>query len=395
VHDLDRLMVIIPDRLSDLVRKGEITDRYYNPGNLFSEVHIVMTNDDRPDIAAIQPTVGSAKLFLHNLPAGMELLVSTLGWRPWLLKGWANKAVALAEEIKPSLIRCHGARLNAFAARAIKRRLGVPYVVSLHINPDVDVRRGPLRTALMGYAAASVEKESLLEADLVLPVYRPIEPFLRRLGVKHYRVAYNVINPNHLGKKDNYALHRPVRVISVGRLIAAKDPRELIAAVAGLPEVELTVVGDGPVAEASRRLAAELGVDSRIIFRPSIRNDELCAALPHYDIFAIRSDYFELSKSMLEALLTGLPVIINRRAGEPVPELSSEICLLVENAAESYRSALQKLIANDAFRERLGRDAYGHAQANWSPERSEAVFVEVYRNLLAARRNIDSRQSAA
>src|SRR5262245_23958563 len=113
----ERLLVIIPDRLSDLASKGEITDRYYNPGELFPEVHIVMTNDDQPDPAAVQATVGSAKLFLHNLSAGKELLVKTLGWRPWLLKGWTEKAVALADAIKPSLIRCHGARLNAFAAQ--------------------------------------------------------------------------------------------------------------------------------------------------------------------------------------------------------------------------------------------------------------------------------------
>src|SRR5262249_4058431 len=151
--------------------------------------------------AAVQQTVGNAKLFLHNLPAGKKLLVRTLGWRPWLLRGWTDKAVLLAASISPSLIRCYGARLNAFAARAIKFRIGIPYVVSLHINPDVDVRNGPWRTALMGHIVGAIEKQSLIDADLVLPVYRPIEPFLRRIGVRHYQVAYNVINPSRLRKK--------------------------------------------------------------------------------------------------------------------------------------------------------------------------------------------------
>jgi hypothetical protein len=39
-----RLMVIISDKLPDLVKKGEITPRYYNPAELFDEVHIVATN---------------------------------------------------------------------------------------------------------------------------------------------------------------------------------------------------------------------------------------------------------------------------------------------------------------------------------------------------------------
>ena len=114
-------MVIVPDRLSEIVGKGEVTARYYNPGDLFSEIHLVMTNDDRPDPAAVQPMVGAARLVLHNLPAGKRLFFESLGWRPWLLKGWTDKAVALAARIKPDLVRCHGAHLNALAARAIKR----------------------------------------------------------------------------------------------------------------------------------------------------------------------------------------------------------------------------------------------------------------------------------
>ena len=49
---------------------------------MFDQVHIVMTNDDRPDPATVQPTVGCAKLYLQNLAGGMDLLVRTLGWRP-------------------------------------------------------------------------------------------------------------------------------------------------------------------------------------------------------------------------------------------------------------------------------------------------------------------------
>jgi glycosyltransferase involved in cell wall biosynthesis len=115
--------------------------------------------------------------------------------------------------------------------------------------------------------------------------------------------------------------------------------------------------------------------------------------LPEYDIFAIRSDYFELSKSMLEALLTGLPTIISRRPGDPVPELSDDICLLVDNSAHSYRRALQQLIANDLLRARLGRTALLHARTRWSPEKCEGEFVNIYQNLLAARREVAALRS--
>ena len=109
--------------------------------------------------------------------------------------------------------------------------------------------------------------------------------------------------------------------------------------------------------------------------------------LPDYDIFAIRTDYFELSKCLLEAFLTGLPVIVNRRPGQPVPELTEDICMLVENTPDSYRTALKKLISDHALRERLGRAAFAHARAQWGPEKTEAAYVEIYRGLLSNHRD--------
>jgi glycosyltransferase involved in cell wall biosynthesis len=106
--------------------------------------------------------------------------------------------------------------------------------------------------------------------------------------------------------------------------------------------------------------------------------------LPEFDIFATHSEYWEISKSVLEPLLTGLPVVINRRKGAPVPELTDDICFLVANTVESYREALERLTADGDYRERLGRAAYAHAQSNWSPAATEAKFVAIYRRLVGA-----------
>jgi len=383
---MNRLMIIVPDKISDFVSKGEIIERYYNPGNLFAEVHLVMTNDDTPDLAALQKMVGHARLFLHNLPDSRKVFVRTLGWRPWLLGPWVAKALDLAQAVRPTLIRCHGALLNTFAAAAIKRKLGIPYVVSMHINPDEDVRgraRGWVRR-LVTRLQQDIERIGLLNADLVMPVYRPIVPYLQRLGVTRYEVCYNSLNPTHLRRKDDYRLHDPVRVLSVGRQFEDKNPDNLIKAVAQLPNVRLTLVGDGPYHAHLRRVAEQCDIVDRVAFLPSLPNDELCRTLPEFDIFATHSEYWEISKSVLEPLLTGLPVVINRRQGAPVPELTDDICLLIPNTAEDYRLALERLMADAGYRERLGRTAYAHAQANWSPAETEAKFVAIYRRVLQA-----------
>src|SRR2546430_2260721 len=172
----NRLLVIVSDRLSDLVHKGEVTARYYNPGSVFQEVHLLQINDDRPDGAAVQPMVGDARLFIHNLPAGLMTFVWSGGWRPWLLRAWAEGAVELARQVRPLLVRCYGAHLNAFAAYEIKRTLGTPYVVSLHNHPEEDVRKRAtgLRDLVLANAITSVGRLALRSTGLTLPVFEPI-----------------------------------------------------------------------------------------------------------------------------------------------------------------------------------------------------------------------------
>jgi glycosyltransferase involved in cell wall biosynthesis len=225
------------------------------------------------------------------------------------------------------------------------------------------------------------EEMTLRAADWVLPVYEPIRSYAETRGAKHIQVCYNALNPEHLRPKDSYALQAPPRIISVGRQFEEKNPDNLIRALVRLPEARLTLVGDGPYHQHLQEVAIAADVSARTEFYQAIPNDQLCRMLPEFDIFATHTEYWELSKAVLEALLTGLPVVLNRRRGEPVPELQGDFLLLVENTPEDYFQALQKLLTDHEFREQLGRKAYAHAQEYWAPAKTEAKFVEIYRQL--------------
>src|SRR3954454_2865035 len=318
------IIVAFTEAISEWIAKGEVVDRYLNPGDLFDDVHVLLTNNDTPDVEAVQRMSGRAAVHIHNVPLPRPSMVRTLAWRPRLLRGWADAAVDIAQKVQPSLVRCHGAWHNGIAAAEIKRRLGIPYVVSMHINPDEDVRGRPQERIdwLQWRAIKSVERYTLRHADLVLPVYEPIVPYLKRMGVTRYEVAYNVLNTAALQVKDDYELNDPVEVISVGRQFEAKNPARLIRAVAGMDGVRLTLIGSGPLHDHLRAVADGTGYGDRIEFHSALSNDEVCARLAAADIFATHSEYWELSKTMIEALLTGLPMVVNRRNGDPVPELT-------------------------------------------------------------------------
>ena len=381
---MKKLMVIIPDVLSDIITKGEVIDRYYNPGNYFSEVHLVLTNSDKPDLALVQKMVGTARLFIYNTFSDKLLFLLSCGWNPWLMRLCLRNTIQLLQAIEPQMIRCHGASVNVFMASCIKDNCGIPYVVSMHINPDVDIRgraAGFVKN-VVNNARKKVERIGLLNADLVMPVYSPIVSYLEGLGVTQYKICYNVINPKYLCIKKDYSIGDNVKVISVGRQFAEKNPINLIRAVARIRNIYLTLVGDGPYHQYLVDVVEECGVQDRVFFHKAIPNDELCAMLPNFDIFSTHTEYFEISKSVLEPLLTGLPVLLNRRIGEAVKELTSDKCLLVPNTVEAYFSGLNDLIENKSLRESMGKAAFSFGQANWLPANTEQKFVSIYMNII-------------
>lgn len=388
---MPRLLVIVPDRISVILAKGEYQPGYYNPGGVFDEVHILMTNDDRPSLEQLQRTVGQARLIVHNYSDDLNLVGKRPGWLAGSrLRHWAKAGIELVRRIGPDMIRCHGADWNTYLASRIKAELGIPYVVSLHINPDINpVRRYNGSDLTPGQVRHNkfyeyLEGEGLRNADLVMPVYKPILPYLERLGVQKVEVCYNVLNTVHLRQKDNYALSNPARVLYVGRLVEEKDPANIILAIANMQNVALTIVGDGPIRSRLEALVAEMALNERVHFLPAVPNDKLCELLTDSDIFAVHTEHWEISKAVLEAVLTGLPVIINRRIGDAVPEFEEgDFLCLVDNTVQDYRAALDHLLTNSDERAALGRRAFDHSQARWAPAITEAKFAGIYRSILA------------
>jgi len=91
-----RLLIVMLEPLTPLLRKGEIVPRYYNPDNMFDEVHFLLLNGDQPDLTALAILCGRARPVVHNLVPPRQMMLRTLGWRPAMLRGFVEKTVAMA-----------------------------------------------------------------------------------------------------------------------------------------------------------------------------------------------------------------------------------------------------------------------------------------------------------
>lgn len=109
-------------------------------------------------------------------------------------------------------------------------------------------------------------------------------------------------------------VNRRCRVGYVGRLEVHKGVAELINAVAGLPDVQLDIVGAGPERDALARQVERLGCRDRITFEGFRPSDQIAQLYATFDLVAVPSldtpGWIEqFGRVAVEAMASGVPVI--------------------------------------------------------------------------------------
>ncbi len=161
-----------------------------------------------------------------------------------------------------------------------------------------------------------------------------------------------------LGCADN-----AVVIVIVSRLVRHKGYPELLTAMRDVPGAELWVVGE--------RLASDHGADMEPLFaaaglgarlrRLGYRAD-VADVLAAADVFVLPSHFEGLPMSVIEAMLTGLPVVATDIRGPREQVVDGETGLLVPPAAAApLARALARLVHDTALRARMG--AAGRARA--------------------------------
>jgi len=177
----------------------------------------------------------------------------------------------------------------------------------------------------------------------------------------------------------------PVRIICVSRLIPRKGIADLLQAVAELRRtnrcVELDVVGDGPLAHELYARAQALGIASSVRWHGHVEHHLLPPLYAAADIFAQPSLHEGMSNTALEALATGLPLVLSDTGGSA--ELVSDNGLIVPpQAVPQLTVALARLVDDPALRAAMGRRSRTRAlQKSWGAVAMS--YAERYESILA------------
>lgn len=274
---------------------------------------------------------------------------------------------ALIRREKPDVV--HGNfPISGFLARLAARLEGVP-VVAYTCHGFLFNQPGPLwrRAAafLMEWIGGRLTDVHMAVSDEEAAQARRIGIHPRSTGIGNGRDPAR-FHPDpearaRLRAELGVAEGRAV-VIAVSRLVRHKGYPELLAAMKEV-DAELWVVG--------ARLASDHGEDLEPVFAASglgarLRRlgyrEDIPALLAAADIFTLPSHFEGLPMSVIEAMLTGLPVVATDISGPREQVVAGETGLLVPpRRVAPLARALQKLAADPDLRARMG--AAGRARA--------------------------------
>ncbi len=173
-----------------------------------------------------------------------------------------------------------------------------------------------------------------------------------------------------------------VIVGTVAALRPEKDLGTLIEAFSRVrdvrPGLRLVVVGDGPMLEQWKALAARLGIAGLCHFEPATaRVADWVRAM---DIFVLCSTSESFSNSLLEAMACGCCPLATRVGGLPemVGDQHSGLLLQAGDPAD-LAEKLERVILDDALRQRLGAEAARRAHREFSVDAFVRNMEEIYR----------------
>jgi glycosyltransferase involved in cell wall biosynthesis len=267
--------------------------------------------------------------------------------RPWLallVPALLVGFVRAARRVDADLLHAHW-----LPAGWVAERSGRPYVVQVW-GTDVELAR----------RAPWLARRVLRGARLVIAASNDLAERARALGAREVRVIPSGVElPERVGIEAE-----PAEVLYAGRLSAEKGVLELLDAAKGL---NLVVAGDGPLR------------DSIPFARGFVPHDELQQLYARAAVIACPSRREGFGVACLEAMAHGRPVVATRVGGLLDLVVDGETGIVVPpRDPAALRSALERLLADQDLRRKLGSAGRDRARTHFSWEKVTDATLAAY-----------------
>jgi len=173
-------------------------------------------------------------------------------------------------------------------------------------------------------------------------------------------------------------------IANIARFHPVKDQAMLLHAFARVAtaceDVDLLLVGDGALRTTLTELCRSLGLEGRVQFL-GVRKDvpEILRAL---DVFALTSLSEAASLTLLEAMASGVPVVVTAVGGNPeLVRHGIDGFHVPRGDAGATANALLQILSNPSMAARMGQAARQRVVERYQLDATVAAYIRLFQNL--------------
>lgn len=304
--------------------------------------------------------------------------------------GIAPKLYHQVRQLNPALIHAQFG-LSGSLALPLARSLKVPLIVHFR-GADATVKDEYARRASINHWVYFQRREALKrESRLFITVSKFIKEKLLEQGFPAHKIMvhYHGVD-TEIFKADATVPREPV-VLFVGRLTEKKGCEYLIQAMAmvqaKMPEVELVLIGDGPLRQSLEAMATKLltkykflGVQPRAVVQSWMNRSRILAAP---SVTASQGDSEGLPNVVVEAQAMNLPVVSTVHAGIPEAVVHGETGFLApERDYKQLGGDMLCLLQNDELWQRFSVSGRDRVQKLFNRRQQTRVLENIYQTVL-------------
>ena len=191
----------------------------------------------------------------------------------------------------------------------------------------------------------------------------------------NYQISHNKIEvvPNFVDVSQFKPANKSVKdydIVCVGRLVPKKRFELLLEALKG-SNLKVLIIGNGKFQDKLSKMARKYSINLSTI--PRIEHDDLPAYLSNAKIYVNVSEWEGHPKALIEAMACGCACLGAKAPGIKNLLLDNQTGVLVEPDAEQIRNKIERLLADENLRERLGGSARDYAIKHFS---LDTVFLK-------------------
>ncbi len=262
----------------------------------------------------------------------------------------------------------------------------IPYIA--HIHADV----GP--SGKLGFLLPFYKKVFLQRIlNSALRIVVPTRDYVNLIGRKYsipetkiYEIP-NGVDLEHF-RSVSTRLHSPVRLLYVGRLSKPKNIPLLIQSFKLVIEnnrrdAELHIVGEGEEKSRISSLIKKEELEKKVFLHGALLGKDLYDIYSSSDIFVLTSECESFGLVLIEAMASGLPIVVSDITSVKNTVENNVTGLLVEQTPEDFAQAVEELLSNPQLREKIIKNSLEVVKKyDWNKivRKFEYIYEQVYEN---------------